>query len=94
MKRLLWWILAGTKGGPNRARIIELIHERPLNANQLAEKLGMDYKTIRHHLSVLAENDIITTTANGKYGAMYFLSSHFDENYSEFEQIREQIGKK
>ncbi|MCU0860174.1 MAG: winged helix-turn-helix domain-containing protein [Thermoplasmata archaeon] len=94
MNRLLWWILAGTKGGPNRARIIELLHERPLNANQIAEKLGMDYKTVRHHLSVLAENDIIVTTADGKYGAMYFLSSQIEHNYAEFEQIREQIGKK
>ncbi|HIE30965.1 MAG TPA: ArsR family transcriptional regulator, partial [Methanosarcinales archaeon] len=35
MKRMLWWLIAGTKGGVNRARIIKILHERPYNANQL-----------------------------------------------------------
>ncbi len=52
-KRLLWWLIAGTRGGVNRARIILALHDLPSNANQLAEHLGLDYKTIRHHLDVL-----------------------------------------
>ena len=38
MKRLLWYLIAGTKGGVNRARIIKCLQERPYNANQIAEK--------------------------------------------------------
>jgi hypothetical protein len=37
MKRLLWWLLAGTRGGRNRARIIMALHERPYNANQTSK---------------------------------------------------------
>lgn len=50
MKRILWWLIAGTKGGVNRARIINILNERPYNANQLSEVVDLDYKTVRHHL--------------------------------------------
>jgi len=71
MKRLLWWLIAGTKGGVNRARILVLLHEKPCNAHQIAQSLGLDYKTIRHHLGVLEKNQIITPYGNKKYGAVY-----------------------
>ncbi|HPX77955.1 MAG TPA: ArsR family transcriptional regulator, partial [Methanobacterium sp.] len=32
MKKLLWWLIAGSSGGPNRARIILMLNERPYNA--------------------------------------------------------------
>jgi DNA-binding transcriptional ArsR family regulator len=56
MNKILWWLIAGTKGGINRARIVNEIHKRPYNANQLAEKLKLDYKTIRHHIKILKED--------------------------------------
>jgi DNA-binding transcriptional ArsR family regulator len=61
MKRVIWWLIVGTKSGLNRARIIRALEERPYNANQLAEALGLDYKTVRHHLKVLMDNKIITS---------------------------------
>jgi transcriptional regulator, ArsR family len=53
METVLWQALAGTRGGPNRARILRLLEERPRNANQLAEELDLAYNTVRHHLDVL-----------------------------------------
>jgi len=53
LRQLLWYLIAGTRGGMNRARILEALHERPYNANQLSETLGLDYRTIRHHLELL-----------------------------------------
>lgn len=50
IKQLLWWLIAGSEGGYNRAQIIHVINEHPCNANQLAKELELDYKTIRHHL--------------------------------------------
>ena len=47
MKRLLWWLIAGTKGGTNRARIIILLHDRPYNANQIAERLRIPIGTVK-----------------------------------------------
>ncbi len=65
-----------------------------MNANQLAVALGMDYKTIRHHLKVLEENDMLSVVKRDDYGAMYFLSSLLENNYSDFEEVWSQIGNK
>jgi DNA-binding transcriptional ArsR family regulator len=93
VRRILWWTIAGNRGGPNRARIILSIKERPLNANQLANELGMDYKTVRHHLNVLKKNRLILEVGEG-YGSMYFLSPELEQNYEEFVRIWERIGRK
>ena len=93
VRRILWWIIAGNRGGPNRARIILVIKDRPLNANQLANELGMDYKTVRHHLKVLKKNRLILEVGEG-YGSMYFLSPELEQNYEEFVRIWERIGRK
>jgi len=45
-KVFLWWLIARSKGGENRARIILELKKRPYNANKLAEQLSLDYKTI------------------------------------------------
>lgn len=87
-------MIAGTKGGINRARITNMLHDRPYNANQLAKKLELDYKTIRHHIKVMEDNNIITSSGGGKYGEVYFLSNMMEKNYDIFEEIWEKIGKK
>ena len=94
MKRILWYLLAGTKGGHSRARIIMLLNERPYNANQLKEHTGQDYKTIRHHVKVLEENNVITAIKKKKYGTMYFLTPEMERHYELFREIWDQIGKK
>jgi len=94
MKNLLWWIIAGSKGGVNRARIIDLLHQRPYNANQLTEILGLDYKTVRHHLGVLLENRVIESNEGEKYGTMYFLSRNMEDNFVMFQDIWVRVGKK
>jgi DNA-binding transcriptional ArsR family regulator len=93
VKYLLGWLIAGTRGGPTRARIIETLKESPLNANQLATMLQMDYKTMRHHLEVLEKNKMLTSVGD-RYGATYFLSQMLEDNYSLFEEIAKKIGKK
>ena len=93
LKYLLGWLIAGTRGGPTRARIIETLKRKPQNANQLATLLGMDYRTIRHHLNVLQKNKIITSVGEG-YGMTYFLSQTMEENYAIFEEILKGLWKK
>lgn len=93
LKYLLGWLIAGTRGGLTRAKILEALKDKPQNANQLATLLGMDYKTMRHHLDVLEKNRLITSIGD-RYGATYFLSQVMEDNYSLFEEISSKIGKK
>ena len=93
MRRVIWWLIVGTKGGLNRARIIRAFKERPYNANQLAELLGLDYKTVRHHLKVLQDNKVIIS-AGERYGTVYFLSSYMEKEYEVFEEYLDKMWNK
>ncbi|MDG6222980.1 MAG: winged helix-turn-helix transcriptional regulator [Candidatus Bathyarchaeota archaeon] len=93
LKYLLGWLIAGSRGGLTRAKIIEILHEQPQNANQLAASVEMDYRTIRHHLKVLEKNRLITSTGDG-YANTYFLSVDLEENFSLFEEIVNKLWKK
>jgi DNA-binding transcriptional ArsR family regulator len=93
VKQVLWYILAGTRGGFNRIRIIEALIERPYNANQLSDKLEMDYRTIRHHLKVLTENNVLARPAGGAYGSMYFLSGIMENHIGTYHEIKKNMVK-
>ena len=93
IRRVIWWVFTGNRGGPNRARVVIALKERPMNANQLAETLRMDYKTVRHHLSVLSKNRLILGEGEG-YGTMYFLSPELEHEFIEFAKIWDRIGRK
>jgi len=85
-KRLLWFIFTGSKGGLNRIRLVSVIRKTPLNANQLAKELGLDYKAIQHHVNVLEKNNLITRVGE-KYGAIFFISTFLEVNLETFDEI-------
>ncbi|MDR4491218.1 MAG: winged helix-turn-helix domain-containing protein [Candidatus Nitrosocosmicus sp.] len=93
-RRLVWYLIASTRGGINRAKIIDFLADNPSNANQLASQLKLDYKTIVHHLEVLKKNGLVVTENEDSYGATYFISPLIEKNYSAFREIMAQIGKK
>ena len=70
MEKARRYLLAGTRGGPNRVRLIRAIEDRPRNANQLTEYVGLDYNTVRHHLDMLLEHDVVERSGD-EYGALY-----------------------
>lgn len=90
MEKALWYLLAGTRGGANRTRIIRSLDERPRNANQLSEDVGLDYNTTRHHLELLVEHNVLEKGGN-EYGALYFLTDQFEHNRESFENIVDQL---
>jgi predicted transcriptional regulator len=93
MNRIIWWLIAGSKGGANRANILMALKDRPCNANQLAERLSLDYKTIQHHIRILEENRLIVAEG-ASYGKVYFLSKDFEADYEEVLEIWERVGNK
>jgi DNA-binding transcriptional ArsR family regulator len=92
MNKFLWGILAGTKGGKNRARIMDELKNRPYNVHQLSEELELDYKTVKHHIEVLEKSGLVTASGE-KYGRLYFLSEEMEENYDDFVEICEEFSK-
>lgn len=93
LRRLLWYLLGGTRGGPNRAEILKILRDRPSNANQLAEMLRVDYKTVQHHLRVLEENGLVAPSEKGAYGAVLFLTPKMEEALPLFDEIWSKIGR-
>jgi len=91
MEGVLWYVLSGTRGGPNRARILQALEERPRNANRLAEDLDLDYKTVRHHLDVLMDNDVVETTGDD-YGAVYMPTDRAELYWDTVEEIVEEVA--
>ncbi|EMA71354.1 helix-turn-helix domain-containing protein [Halorubrum terrestre] len=90
MEPVLWQVLAGTRGGPNRARLLRALDERPRNANRLAEDLDLAYKTVRHHLDVLEENGVIEST-DQNYGAIYLPTDRTRTHWDTVEEIIDQL---
>ncbi|MCH7661899.1 MAG: winged helix-turn-helix transcriptional regulator [Euryarchaeota archaeon] len=90
MEAVLWYVLTGTRGGPNRVRLLRAVDERPRNANQLASDLELDYTTIRHHLDVLVENGMVQKSG-GDYGAVYLTTDQVEHHWDTVEQIIEQV---
>jgi len=91
-KRLLWFVFAGSRGGLNRLRIISELKKQPLNINQLAKELSLDYKAIQHHIKILDKNNLITKMGE-KYGVTYFISTFLEVNMETFEEIEAKLDK-
>lgn len=90
MKKIIQWILLGTKGSENRIRIIQKIKEKPYNINQLSKELNLNYRTVKHHISKLKELNIVESYGE-KYGKLYFLSDFMSEHYDEFTELLTRI---
>jgi hypothetical protein len=73
MKRLLFWLLEGTKGGPMRIQLLSILAKKPMNLRQLSITAGVDYKTAEHHVNLLMKNAVLECSGNG-YGQVYFIT--------------------
>ncbi len=70
-RRSVLYLVAGTRGGPMRLRIMRLLMRQPANAHQVAKALGVDYKTATHHLEKLVKAGWLSCDAK-RYGELYF----------------------
>ena len=86
MKRLLYWLLQGTKGGPTRINLLNILEKKPMNLRQLSLASGLDYKTVEHHVRLLTENSVLDISGDG-YGKIYFIS----DSVSSLKEFREML---
>ena len=63
-------VFTGMRGRYTRMRILCALTEHPSNTNELANMLGLDYKTIKHNIGVLEKNEFIARTGEG-YGDIF-----------------------
>lgn len=89
-KQLMKWLIAISKGGLTRARIILLLRQNPMNVQQLSEKMEMHYTTIQHHVEMLAKHGFLVSSGE-KYGKAFFLSQDLEDEWNEFEKIVQRI---
>lgn len=93
LRRWIWYLVAATRGGATRAKIIQLLKERPMNINELAEAMKMHYTTLMYHVKILTKNGLLTSVGE-KYAVTYFLSEELEANYDIFLEILEKAKKK
>jgi predicted transcriptional regulator len=86
LRRLLWYLLGGTRGAENRAKVIRALKERPRNLNQLATDLGFQYNLVQHHVGVLKRNSLVSAVGE-HYGMTYFLSPWLEAHFDVFEAV-------
>lgn len=91
IEQKLSYLLLGQNGGLNRKRIIELLRQRPYNLNQLAMILNLNYRTIKHHVDILHENKLITSSSPGGYGDVYFLSRQMEDAMQTYLNIAQKL---
>ncbi len=72
LKRSLFWLLIASRGGDTRIKILSLILNNPMNKNELSKNLGLNYRTVTHHLNVLIENNLIRE--DQKYGGLVYVN--------------------
>lgn len=89
--RLLWFLFAGTRGGDNRIKILDLLIKKPLNINKISEDLQLDYKTIQHHIRILEKNNLVTKVGD-KYGILYFISNYMEKNIESYYNVKKRIN--
>jgi len=87
VERALYWILAGTMGGVNRARILKELLKKPQNTNKLSKTLNLDFKTVQYHLKVLEKNGLVTYRGGGGFARLYFPSQMLEDNIDTYDQI-------
>ncbi len=83
-RKLLCYLIEGTRGGKTRALILKDLADRSYNAHQLAKSLNMDYKTIRHHLKVLEKKGMITK-GQDEYSGLYFIAKNIESDLDEMD---------
>ncbi|MFW6040253.1 MAG: PAS domain S-box protein [Thermoplasmatota archaeon] len=90
LKQDLSYLMLGQQGGENRIRILDHLKDRSYNINQLANILDLNYRTVKHHIDILCDFDLITSSGEG-YGKVYFLTQRMEENFEMLEEMKDKL---
>ncbi len=88
MEVVLRYVLTGTRGGPDRVRLLRAIEKHPRTLGQLTEDLGLRHATIRHHLDVLVENGFVENSGDD---TIYVVTYRLKRHQNTVERLAERI---
>ncbi len=74
-----------------RGRILLALRDRPMNINQLAKTLNINYKTVMHHIEILEEHGLVRKLTKG-YGAPYTLTATAENYWGYIEESLKSLG--
>ena len=90
-RRLMWFLIGGSRGGENRVKILAAIRDRPRNLNQLAKLIGVDYRSVQHHMAILQKNNLVQSSGE-RYGVVYSIHPWLNHHIETFQQVCTDIG--
>lgn len=90
LRRLLWHFLGATRGGETRARLLHQLRSQPGNINQLSKRIGMEYRTVQHHMEILKKNSLVDSTGES-YGVTYFLHPWLETHIEIFDDLCQKL---
>ena len=93
LRRLLWYFLGATRGGETRARLLHQLRTQPGNMNQLSKRIGMEYRTVQHHMEILKKNSLVNS-AGESYGVTYFIHPWLEAHMDIFDDVCKKLNFK
>ena len=85
-KRLMCFLFTSSRGGIRRMKIVLALKRKPMNRHKLSQELGIEYKSLQHHMNVLKKHGILEVSGD-RYGRTFFLSSLLITNIAVFNEI-------
>ncbi|WP_243666248.1 ArsR family transcriptional regulator [Vulcanisaeta sp. JCM 16159] len=61
LKKILIWLLGGSRGGLMRLKILLLLKKKPMNPHQLTRALNVNYRTVIYHLELLERYELVSS---------------------------------
>lgn len=80
-------------GDPTRRRILELLRERDLTAGEIADAFNISKPSISHHLDLLKQADLVTSSREGQFIRYSLNATVLDEMLSWFLELRDKKQK-
>ncbi|WP_229709969.1 ArsR family transcriptional regulator [Vulcanisaeta souniana] len=91
LRKILIWLLGGSRGGLMRLKILLILKKKPMNPNQLAKALNVNYRTIMYHLELLERYELVSRLDIG-YGAPYFISDKLEKKWDLIREVMRIMG--
>jgi len=80
---------------PTRLKILQLLKDKKLNVNEVAQELGLPQSTIAVNIKVLEEAGLVTVDfSSGRRGSQKLCSAQYDEVVIQLPSLQKEVNEK